>query len=110
MLKEGGSKSFKQTGGWLGITDKYWAAAIVPDQKAAYEAKLGGTKQGNREFFQADYLQAAMAVPQGGAGNPGSAERCSGTRRPLRSRSSSATRSGRTDSGRSPRLSGKRSS
>jgi YidC/Oxa1 family membrane protein insertase len=67
VLKEGGSKSFKQTGGWLGITDKYWAAAIVPDQKAAYEAKLGGTKQGNREFFQADYLQAAMAVPQGGA-------------------------------------------
>ena len=23
----------KSTGGWLGITDKYWAAALIPDQK-----------------------------------------------------------------------------
>jgi YidC/Oxa1 family membrane protein insertase len=65
VLKEGGSKTFKQTGGWLGITDKYWAAALVPDQKAAYEAKLGGTKQGGREFFQTDYLRAAVAIPPG---------------------------------------------
>ena len=28
------------TGGWIGITDKYWAAALIPDQKAAYDAKL----------------------------------------------------------------------
>ena len=32
VLKDGGSKTFKQTGGWLGFTDKYWAAALVPDQ------------------------------------------------------------------------------
>src|SRR5262249_44868462 len=24
----------KTTGGWLGITDKYWAAALIPDQSA----------------------------------------------------------------------------
>ena len=29
-------------GGWLGITDKYWASAIIPDQKALFDATLEG--------------------------------------------------------------------
>jgi len=64
-LKEGGSKTFKQTAGWMGITDKYWAAALIPDQKTAYEATLGGTKREGKEYFQTDYLAAAVAVPPG---------------------------------------------
>ena len=47
-IKDGASKTFKQTGGWLGMTDKYWAAALVPDQKAPYEAALRGAKGGGR--------------------------------------------------------------
>ncbi|PSC06194.1 membrane protein insertase YidC [Alsobacter soli] len=32
-------RTFPQsTGGWVGITDKYWAAALVPDQKTPYTA------------------------------------------------------------------------
>ena len=31
------------TGGWLGITDKYWAAALVPDQKQAYQGSVHGS-------------------------------------------------------------------
>ncbi len=31
-----------KTGGWLGITDKYWAAALIPDQKAPYTRQLLG--------------------------------------------------------------------
>jgi YidC/Oxa1 family membrane protein insertase len=31
-----------KTGGWIGITDKYWAAAIIPDQKTVYTATLEG--------------------------------------------------------------------
>jgi YidC/Oxa1 family membrane protein insertase len=30
----------KSTGGWLGITDKYWAATIIPPQTSAYEARF----------------------------------------------------------------------
>ena len=34
VLKEGGTQPFKQAkGGWLGITDKYWAAALIPDSR-----------------------------------------------------------------------------
>jgi YidC/Oxa1 family membrane protein insertase len=65
VLKEGGSKSFKQSGGWLGITDKYWAAALIPDQKTPYEARLGGFKQSGQEYFQTDYLMAPLAISPG---------------------------------------------
>jgi YidC/Oxa1 family membrane protein insertase len=67
VLKEGGTKPFKQIkGGWLGITDKYWAAALIPDQQVSYNATLGGVKDAGRERFQTDYLQDGITVPGGG--------------------------------------------
>jgi YidC/Oxa1 family membrane protein insertase len=39
LKREGIRKSFKDNvGGWLGATDKYWAAALVPDQKSKFTA------------------------------------------------------------------------
>jgi YidC/Oxa1 family membrane protein insertase len=40
--EEHASKSFSGTGGWLGLTDKYWAAAVIPDQNKAVEASFSG--------------------------------------------------------------------
>ena len=37
-----GTKSFSGTGGWLGLTDKYWAAAVIPDQNESIEASFSG--------------------------------------------------------------------
>jgi YidC/Oxa1 family membrane protein insertase len=37
------TKSFAGTGGWLGLTDKYWAAAVIPDQGTAVEASYSGS-------------------------------------------------------------------
>jgi YidC/Oxa1 family membrane protein insertase len=34
---ERGRRFPEATGGWFGITDKYWASAIVPDQKTPYQ-------------------------------------------------------------------------
>ena len=31
-------QAFDDNGGWLGITDKYWATALIPDQKHEYQA------------------------------------------------------------------------
>jgi YidC/Oxa1 family membrane protein insertase len=67
-LKEGGSKTFKNTGGWLGITDKYWATAIIPSQKAPYEASLSGTKREGRDYFQTDLLLEPIVIEPGAAG------------------------------------------
>jgi YidC/Oxa1 family membrane protein insertase len=69
LLKEGGSKSFKQqAGGWLGMTDKYWAAALIPAQKTLYDANVGGNKIA-REYFQTDLLMAGVPIPPGGQGS-----------------------------------------
>jgi YidC/Oxa1 family membrane protein insertase len=64
LLKEGGSKSFKQTGGWLGFTDKYWAAALIPDQTIATEARLSGTK-GAKDYYQTDVSAGAVSIAPG---------------------------------------------
>jgi len=32
-LEDGQPHLFKATGGWLGITDKYWAATVIPDHE-----------------------------------------------------------------------------
>src|SRR5262249_2617683 len=37
IAKEG-TQTFDSTGGWLGITDKYWLVALVPDQAQAVQA------------------------------------------------------------------------
>ncbi|OLP59273.1 membrane protein insertase YidC [Xaviernesmea oryzae] len=57
-------KPGKATGGWTGITDKYWAAAIVPPQNIAYEASYNHFTQG-RASYQADYRQDAVTVAPG---------------------------------------------
>ncbi|WP_183746511.1 membrane protein insertase YidC [Rhizobium sp. BK196] len=54
----------KSTGGWLGITDKYWAATIVPPQQAAYDARFSHFTDGQPRY-QADYKQDAVTVAPG---------------------------------------------
>jgi YidC/Oxa1 family membrane protein insertase len=52
------------TGGWIGITDKYWAAAIIPQQDKSYESRFSyfGTGQ---TLYQADYKTAALTIAPG---------------------------------------------
>ena len=54
----------KTTTGWLGITDKYWAATIVPPQATPYEAKFAHFPDG-RPRYQADYKQDAITIAPG---------------------------------------------
>ncbi|MGV1837699.1 membrane protein insertase YidC [Rhizobium rhizogenes] len=54
----------KATGGWLGITDKYWAATIVPPQSGAYDAHFSHFADGQPRY-QADYKQDAVTVAPG---------------------------------------------
>ena len=37
-LAEEGDQRFSSTGGWIGFADKYWLAAVVPDQKSRVDA------------------------------------------------------------------------
>lgn len=61
-LRDDGPQRFTSTGGWLGLTEKYWLAASVPDQKARINASFQFA--GNQ--YQADWLAGAISVPAGG--------------------------------------------
>ena len=59
--------SSKSTGGWLGITDKYWAATLIPDQKMSITGTLRHLTIANNDAFQADYLAAQPVSAAPGA-------------------------------------------
>lgn len=61
-LAEEGPQRRTTTGGWLGFGDKYWLAAIVPDQRRPVEA---GFRAGPNNSFQADYTTAPTILPAG---------------------------------------------
>jgi YidC/Oxa1 family membrane protein insertase len=68
VIEDGGSKSFDgKTGGWLGITDKYWASALIPDQKATYAGSFRGRPAGpgSQEVFWTDYQLGVQALAAG---------------------------------------------
>ena len=54
----------KSTDGWLGITDKYWAATLVPSGKQPFQPRFSYFDDG-RPRYQADYLTDPILVPAG---------------------------------------------
>lgn len=53
------------TGGWLGITDKYWLVALLPPSDETVNTRFTHTFPENRNRYQADYLGAARNVAVG---------------------------------------------
>jgi len=53
------------TGGWLGITDKYWLAALIPDQQAEVKTRFVYDQPGGRDHYQSDLLYAVTQVAPG---------------------------------------------
>ncbi|HYH70544.1 MAG TPA: membrane protein insertase YidC [Methyloceanibacter sp.] len=62
-------QTFKSRSGWLGITDKYWGAVIVPEQGKAFDAKFAGSMTGGRDRFQTDYLMEGVTLAPGATAN-----------------------------------------
>ncbi|RCW87333.1 membrane protein insertase YidC [Phyllobacterium bourgognense] len=52
------------TGGWVGITDKYWAAALVPAQATPFKIRFSYFDDG-RPRYQSDYLSDPATVQPG---------------------------------------------
>jgi YidC/Oxa1 family membrane protein insertase len=60
---------FKVTNGWLGITDKYWASALLPDTNARLQARYSSNLVNNTRTYQTDYLQDPQTIAIGGTGS-----------------------------------------
>jgi YidC/Oxa1 family membrane protein insertase len=56
------------TNAWLGITDKYWAAALLPDTNQTLMQAHFSTG-GQQKRYQADYLLPAQTINIGGTGS-----------------------------------------
>jgi YidC/Oxa1 family membrane protein insertase len=53
------------TGGFVGITDKYWAAAAIPDQGQAYQGSFTERDQGAAKVYQANVLGGPQTIAPG---------------------------------------------
>ena len=53
---------------WLGITDKYWAAALVPDPNATLDAEFVAGEIGKVKTYQTDYLLGEQVIAPGATG------------------------------------------
>ena len=60
--------SFKATNAWLGITDKYWAATLIPDTTAPVQAQFSFNQSGTQKTYQTDYLGEAQTIAPGASG------------------------------------------
>ncbi len=58
----------KVTNAWLGITDKYWAAALLPETNATLETARFSTG-GAIKRYQADYMLGPQTIAIGGTGS-----------------------------------------
>jgi len=48
--------------GWIGITDKYWLAALIPDQKSKFTGTFESFPSGRDIKFQTSYLGPQITV------------------------------------------------
>ncbi|SEQ60363.1 protein translocase subunit yidC [Faunimonas pinastri] len=51
--------------GWLGITDKYWAADLIPRGGLTFKSRFVQGEQDGKPSHQADYLGSAVPVAPG---------------------------------------------
>ncbi|SNB53182.1 protein translocase subunit yidC [Arboricoccus pini] len=64
-LVSDGKLDFAGTGGWLGFTDKYWLAAVIPDQSGKVNGSFRHNLVGTEDRYQSDFLGGALKVPPG---------------------------------------------
>ena len=67
-LKETGQKGMsiktEENGGWIGITDKYWMAALIPDQNT--NSNFTFRYINNSASYQTDFLGELSKIPANG--------------------------------------------
>jgi YidC/Oxa1 family membrane protein insertase len=63
--KKAGEKDYSSKGGWLGITDKYWLAAIIPEQTENVHAAFRVTPSAGVDVYEANFVGQPHIVAPG---------------------------------------------
>ncbi|MEE2745914.1 MAG: membrane protein insertase YidC [Pseudomonadota bacterium] len=45
----------KSKGGWIGITDKYWLTALIPDQTIEYQSRFSDSYTQGKDHYRTDF-------------------------------------------------------
>jgi YidC/Oxa1 family membrane protein insertase len=61
-------QQFNVTNAWMGITDKYWAAALLPDTDAHVQAEFRADVTGAMKTYQTGYLLDRQVIAPGATG------------------------------------------
>ncbi|MFM9889125.1 MAG: membrane protein insertase YidC [Rickettsiales bacterium] len=63
-LREDGPQKFENTPGWIGMTDKYWLAAVIPE-KESFDAGFKHFKRGEHDAYQSDLRGEPLEIAPG---------------------------------------------
>jgi YidC/Oxa1 family membrane protein insertase len=67
-IEDAKSQTWDVTNAWLGITDKYWAATLLPDIDAKVRARFSAGEAGGLKTYQTDYLLQPQTIAAGTSG------------------------------------------
>jgi YidC/Oxa1 family membrane protein insertase len=68
-IAEKKDESWDVTNAWLGFTEKYWAAVLLPDTNARVKARFSAAEVGGELTYQTDYLENSQTIAPGGSGS-----------------------------------------
>ena len=64
-LQETKRQEYDTTGGWIGITDKYWLMALIPNQNESVKARYHAIADGDDFKYQSDFIGASQNLAPG---------------------------------------------
>ena len=64
-LKDDVRKTYKDSQGWFGLTNKYWLTAIIPDKRLGFKTEFKHNIIDNMDRYQVDFLGDNIAVSAG---------------------------------------------
>lgn len=64
-LKDDKNKEQKNTTGWIGIADKYWLTAIIPDNNSFFDARFNYRLKNGQNRYQSDFLGSPQNIEAG---------------------------------------------
>lgn len=55
----------EKSGGWLGISDKYWLSSIIPDKSMTYSANFSHNFSNQNNFFNSEFIGQEFKIAAG---------------------------------------------
>jgi YidC/Oxa1 family membrane protein insertase len=66
LAEDNETRQFQSTGGWLGITDKYWMAAVIPPQSEAFTGTYKAFDANGTKAYQSDFILTPKTIGPAG--------------------------------------------